>query len=271
MGYTVKQIADRMAMWADPKWAESYDNVGLLIGREAQEVTGVVTALDVTEEVIDYAVAMGAQMIVSHHPLMFRATRRITDGDRDGERILSIIEQKLAVCACHTNMDSAPGGTNDILAERIGLLNVSVLESLSADGTENAAADTGMGRIGYLPRAMRAEEFARHVCRVLDAPHVRLISREPDARILKVALVSGKGDSYIEEARRQGADAFVTGDITYHQAEEVYATGFTVIDAGHFATEQPIAEALAQYLQHEFPALSVYSWSLAQDPFRVIQ
>ena len=141
---TVRMIADWMAAWADPAWAEDYDNVGLLIGHEQQEVDTVVTTLDVTEGAIDYAAKVGAQMIVSHHPLMFRPTRRIVDSDRDGARLLKLIERQLAVCAVHTNMDAALGGTNDIAAERLGLLDVCPLQPV------NDASGAGLGRIGSL-------------------------------------------------------------------------------------------------------------------------
>ena len=113
MGCTVKEIADRMDGWADPAWAESYDNCGLLIGHGEQQVDSVVTALDVTEETVDYAIRMGAQMIVAHHPIIFRPVKSIVDDTRDGARLLKIIEHRLAVYAAHTNMDAALGGTNE--------------------------------------------------------------------------------------------------------------------------------------------------------------
>ena len=122
MDITVSQICQWMEEWADPAMAESYDNVGLLIGRPARRVKTLITALDATEAVIAYAVAKGAQMIVTHHPMPFRPVHRITDESRDGGRILSLAEHGIALYAAHTNLDCAAGGTNDMVARRLGLL-----------------------------------------------------------------------------------------------------------------------------------------------------
>ena len=265
MECTVRMIADWMAEWADPSWAESYDNVGLLIGHEDAAVDTVVTALDVTEGAIAYAVREGAQMIVSHHPLLFRGAKTIVDGDRDGARLLMLIENHLAVCAAHTNMDAALGGTNDIAAEKLGLTDVVPIEPVPGDDS-----GAGMGRIGRLPAAMTVRQFAELVKEVFDIPSVRMISSDPDAVIQKTALCTGKGMGFYKVARMAGAEIYLTGDVTYHEAEEALATGAHIIDAGHFGTEFPIAEAIAQYLQQQDETLTVLPYREARDPFTVV-
>ena len=264
MGYTVREIANRIEEWADPSWAESYDNCGLLIGHEDQQVDTVVTALDVTEGAVDYALSVGAQMIVSHHPVIFHPLKRIVDNGREGARLLKIIEGRLAVCAAHTSMDAALGGTNDIAAEKLGLLSVRPLVPVpEEDGV-------GMGRIGNLPKSMTVTEFAELVKRAFDIDHVRLISRNPKELVVSVALCTGRGMSFFAEAVKQRADVYLTGDFTYHVAEEAVVGGVSIVDAGHFATELPIAEAMAGYLQQQDEELKVYPYTQAEDPFRVI-
>ena len=260
MGYTVREIADWIEEWADPSWAESYDNCGLLIGHEDQEVDTVVTALDVTEGAVDYALSVGAQMIISHHPVIFHPFKRIVDSDRDGARLLKIIEGNLAVCAAHTSMDAAMGGTNDIAAERLGLLAVRPLEE----------EGVGMGRIGTLPTIMTMQEFAEYVKQAFEVEHVRLVCQDPSDLVHQVALCTGRGMSFFEEAVKQGADVYLTGDVTYHEAEAAVSGRTGIVDAGHFATELPIAEAMAGYLQQQDEELKVYPYTEAEDPFRTI-
>lgn len=264
MGCTVKEIADRMAGWADPEWAESYDNCGLLIGHGEQQVDSVVTALDVTEETVDYAIRMGAQMIVAHHPIIFRPVKSIVDDTRDGARLLKIIEHRLAVYAAHTNMDAALGGTNDIAAERLGLLYVRPLSPVGGD------TGAGMGRVGNLPKAMSVREFALYAKDAFDAESVRMVSRDPERTVYRVALCTGKGMSFFEEAIRQHADVYLTGDVSYHEAEAALAGDVSIVDAGHFSTELPIAEAMAQYLQQEEEGLQVYPFTAQTNPFQTL-
>jgi dinuclear metal center YbgI/SA1388 family protein len=261
MGRTVGEITAWMADWADPAWAESYDNCGLLIGHEQQQVDTIVTALDITEQVVDYAISVGAQMIVSHHPLIFRPIKSIVDDNRDGKRLLKIIENRLAICAAHTNMDAALGGTNDIAAERLGLLHVKPLCPIDEEG------GVGMGRIGVLPRSMNVRDFALFVKEAFETDSVRLISSNPHKLVYRVALCTGKGMDFFKDAVRQDADVYLTGDVTYHEAEAALAGNVSIVDAGHYATELPIAEAIAQFLQQEDESLQVFPFGGNRDPF----
>lgn len=265
MGRTVREIADWMEQWARPEWAESYDNCGLLIGHESQETDCIVTALDVTEGAVDYAISIGAQMIVSHHPVIFRPVKSIVDTQRDGARLLKIIEHRLAVCAAHTNMDAAVGGTNDIAARKLGLVNVQPLKAL-----ETEESGVGMGRVGELSESMTVTEFARYVKEVFQAGNVRLVSREASGLVRRVALCTGAGMDFFGEVVKQRADVYLTGDVTYHGAEAALTGGVSIVDAGHFATELPIAEAMACYLRQQDESLRVEPFRKAVDPFQTI-
>ncbi len=264
MDITVSQICQRMEEWADPAMAESYDNVGLLIGRPARRVKTLITALDATEAVIAYAVAKGAQMIVTHHPMPFRPVHRITDESRDGGRILSLAEHGIALYAAHTNLDCAAGGTNDTVARRLGLLGVRPLVAKPEFGQ-----GAGMGRIGVLPEAMKLEAFLDHVKGALALPYVRVVSGAVDRAVLRVALCTGSGMEFVHTAYEQKADVYLTGDITYHGAEEALTMDMVLVDGGHYGTEQLAADEIREYLIGKTSDLEVIRYPSGQDVFRI--
>lgn len=264
MDITVSQICQWMEEWADPAMAESYDNVGLLIGRPARRVKTLITALDATEAVIAYAVAKGAQMIVTHHPMPFRPVHRITDESRDGGRILSLAEHGIALYAAHTNLDCAAGGTNDMVARRLGLLGVRPLVAKPEFGQ-----GAGMGRIGVLPEAMKLEAFLDHVKGALALPYVRVVSGAVDRAVLRVALCTGSGMEFVHTAYEQKADVYLTGDITYHGAEEALTMDMVLVDGGHYGTEQLAADEIREYLIGKTSDLEVIRYPSGQDVFRI--
>lgn len=209
-----------------------FDNSGLLVGNAQQEVTGVHFALDVTPAVIDEAVAAGANLIVTHHPLMFSAIKRLVEPAYEATLICRLIRAGISLISAHTNLDQAPGGVNDTLAGAIGLHNV-----------------TGEGflRVGELPAPMSAAALADHISRCLgDA--VRLMG-DPDAVITRVGMCSGSGSDEWPGAAAMGAEAFLTGEVKHHHALEAAASGVVLLEAGHHATEAPGIFALADALQ----------------------
>ena len=264
MDITVSQICRWMEEWADPAMAESYDNVGLLIGRCDRKVKTLVTALDATEAVIAYAIEKDAQMIVTHHPMPFRPVRRITDESRDGGRILSLAVHQIALYAAHTNLDCAIGGTNDMVARRLGLLGVHPLVPKPEFGQ-----GAGMGRIGTLPEAVKLETFLDHVKRTLAIPYVRVVSGTIDRAVLRVALCTGSGMEFVQNAYEQKADVYLTGDITYHGAEEALTMDMVLVDGGHYGTEQIAAEEIREYLMGKTSDLKVIRYPSGQDVFQI--
>ena len=215
-----------------------FDNAGLLVGSPAAEVSCVLLALDVTEAVVDEAVALGAQLIITHHPLMFSARRRLTDEDYEGRLICRLIREGLSLIAAHTNLDQAPCGINDTLAELCGLTEIS---------------GEGFFRSGLLPEAMTAAACAEELGRRLGTT-IRLMGRE-DAVIRRIGLCSGGGGDEWTSAAEAGCDAFLTGEIRHHVALALADRGITVFECGHFATEEPGMEVLAVALQKALPAL----------------
>ena len=208
------------------------DNSGLLVGSASQEVTGVLFALDVTGPVIDEAVALGAQLIVTHHPLMLTPVRTLTDEDYETSLVRRLSKEDISLIAAHTNLDQAPGGVNDTLAERCGLTDV---------------AGDAFFRCGLLPEPCTAWEYADRL-KTLLRTDVRLMG--PGCTLVrKVGLCSGSGGSEWPRAAETGCDAFVSGEIKHHFGLAMAGSGIVGLECGHFATEEPGIRALAAALQ----------------------
>ncbi len=240
---TVNEVLNRLLTVAPRDIKEDWDNVGLLLGRSGAEVSKILVALDVTPDVAEEARAWGAELIVSHHPLLF-SVQSISDETPEGRLLLHLARNDIAVISLHTNLDSAPGGVNDVLAARLGLENVRAF-----DGGE-----CGIGRIGEAPE-QNLEAFVRFVREQLGAGGVRYADGGKPVR--NVAVGGGSCMDFLPQALAAGCDTFVTGDIKYHQFQKAAALGVNLIDAGHFPTEDPVCALLCRYLGGEFPDVAV--------------
>lgn len=235
----VYQILDRIAPFDTQA---DFDNSGLLIGSPSREVTGILFALDVTEAVAEEAVSLGANLIVTHHPVLFSPVQRITEDHPEGRLIAALIRNRLSLIAAHTNLDQAPGGINDTLAALCGLTDT---------------AGEGYVRYGRLPEACTARELADRLAGILDCT-VRLMGPE-EAVVHRLAVSSGAGSSEWEAAADAGCDAFLSGEIRHHHALSMAACGMVSLECGHFATEAPGIRALALALQN---ALDEIEWRM---------
>lgn len=227
---TVYELVNTVAPF-DTQWED--DNSGLLVGSPEQEVTSILFALDVTQPVIDEAVAIGAQLIVTHHPLMFDAIHALTDETYEGRLIRRLTRENISLIAAHTNLDRAAGGINDTLAALCGLVEVS---------------GEGFFRAGFLPQPMTVRAFADMLEENLEST-VRIMAPE-DRMIRRVGLSSGSGSSEWQQALDAGCDAFVSGEIKHHNALAMADAGIAALECGHFATEEPGLAALAEALQN---------------------
>ena len=218
--------------------AEEWDNVGLLFGHAQAEVTRVLVALDLTQGVLDEAKALDAQLILTHHPIMFSSRKRVTDEDREGRLMLGMAEAGIAHIAAHTNLDAAPGGVNDTLMAAMGAVNL-----------------TGEGcvRAGDLPQGTTLGALAALAERRLRGP-VRVYG-DRETVVRRLGCCSGAGGSEIAEAKALGADCFITGEVRHHEALDAVDGGVCVLEAGHFETENPVCEVLAGALQNAADAL----------------
>ena len=261
---TVMEAMERIA----PKGlAEKWDNPGLLVGDLDQEVRKILVCLDASDRIIEQAIDLGADMIVSHHPLIFKPIKKIRTDLPLGRRLKLLLNHDIAVLAAHTNLDAAEGGVNDVLAKKIGLTEVEPFVLSSQDG------ETGMGRMGRLFSPLTIQEISRQVRQALPVSHVRVASA--GSRIVrKVALCGGSGAEFIGKAASLGVDAYVTGDVRYHEAQHGVEQGMHVIDAGHFGTEFPVVARLKARLEEELSkikgAVEIVEDRSSEDIFAVL-
>lgn len=244
---TVQQIFDFLNERAPFATAEEWDNPGLLVGAPYKDVGRVLVALDATAGALDTAKAVGADLLVTHHPVIFAPLKRLA-ADSIPYRLA---HEGIALIAAHTNLDKAEGGVNDTLAERLGLTGVTVGED-------------GYTRIGTLPETLTARDFAAHVAAVLGTP-VRYAGEKP---VSAVAVCGGGGGDFVAGCVGL-ADAYVTGEVKHHEWLE-NAGRINIVEAGHYATEVPVVDTLAGWLQEAFPELAVTVYRDG-DPYGVIK
>ena len=245
------EIISVLERLAPERCACSWDNPGLLAGRTDKEVGKILLTVDADDKTVHTAQETGADMIISHHPLIFKAVRQVTDEDFIGRRLLGMIRFDISYYAMHTNYDSAPGCMADIVAARMGIADGAPLEEM---GEENGAL-YGIGKIGSLARPVKGMDLARSVKERFGLPFVTvygsgLWEKEP-VRI--AAVCPGSGGSTIGEAVRKGAQVLVTGDISHHEGIDAAAQGLMIIDAGHYGLEHVFMRAVESYLRRELP------------------
>lgn len=253
----IKEVAETLERFAPLPLQEGYDNAGLQVGLTAAEASGVLLCLDVTVDVIREAVAKGCNMVVAHHPLLFRGLKRIADDTLVERCVREAILHGITLYAAHTNLDNARGGVNYRIAERLGLRDVAFL-SLSADG------QSGSGLVGTLPEAEPAEAFLR---RVKDTFAVECLmhNRGPQRMVRRVALCGGAGDFLIDRACDAGADVFLTGEVGYHHFFG-YEDKIWVAALGHYQSEQYTVDLMADILTEAWPALRIEKTTVRTNP-----
>ena len=363
---TVQQIITLMEQLAPRSYAESWDNVGLMVGDRNAIVTGVLTTLDVTEEAISYAIEHDCNLIVSHHPLIFKGLKQLSCDTAQGRMINQLIQHNIAVYSAHTNLDIAPGGLNDMLANQLGLIDLkgfvktsedalykvtTFVPESSADAVRHAMGTAGagkignyehcsfslhgegrfigneeshpvigeagtltvapeaqvnaivdgahlsqviesmkaahpyeevayevvslveptastqyLGRVGRLPNALNLDTFREWVQEALPEANIRFAGVAPK-EIQSIALCSGAGAEFIKDAARLHVDAYVTGDVKYHDAQLAKELGLLVVDAGHFGTESIVASGLRDYLLSKDISVPVKAFTEQNDFF----
>ena len=260
MSVAVQHISDFFEHWAPLSTQAEYDNSGLLLGSNKQKITGILTCLDVTDDVADEAIKLNCNLIVAHHPLIFRKLSRISPDTPQGALLYKLISANIAVLAVHTNLDAARNGVSFVLAELLGIQSPVFLSHHDENGT------TGYGVFGALNETMSPDTFLNHVCHALGTQAVRFANDARTKSIRTVAVCGGTGVSLAREAKKAGADAYVTADIKYH---EYFDAGLLLVDAGHYETEAPIVNHLQHLLSARFPDTPVHSTSITTNPMQV--
>lgn len=248
---TVAEIRAFLQTIAPEETAAEWDHVGLLCGRESRKVERVLVALDPSAAACREAKALACQLLLTHHPIIWKLDR-ITESDEMGRNLLYLVENGIAAMNAHTNLDFASGGVNDALATRLGLENVTVIDPM---GTDARGCPYGLLRGGDVtpasPKAFAAFVKERLACLGLRyADGGRVISR--------VAVGGGSCSDCLQRVAALGYDAFVTADCKYNAFIDAEALGLTLIDAGHFETENPVCPVLVEKLQAAFPEIQVF-------------
>ncbi len=246
----LEDLLDVLENIASFELAEIWDNVGLMVGSPNQELSGVLVALDPTEELLDEALQCGANAIITHHPLIFQALKSIRTDLTVGRFLQKAIEKEISVVGCHTNLDMAAGGVNDALASTIGLTDVQSLTN-KGSGPPDVSQGLGFGRLGQLPNPMTGEELVTHLHNVLKMDVLAVAGTLPK-KITSVAVCGGSGSEFAEAAFNKGAQVYITGEVKHSTARWAESCDFCVIDAGHYATENPVVQNLVSVLQNAF-------------------
>ena len=257
----VSDICDFMNQFAPLELAESWDNSGLLVGDPLQDIERVMTCLTMTPETVSEAVKRKANMVVSHHPLPFRAQKSITTRTTEGILIRELIRADISLYCSHTPFDAAEQGINQQLADTLGLVSVLPLE---ISPTEKVG---GMGRFGELPLAITLLDLLETVKMSLDLSQVRYVG-DLDNPVKRVALCSGAGGDLLAAAKKFQCDTFLTGETNFHTQLEARACGMNLVLMTHFACERFACVNLAETLQKQFSELEV--WAAEEtEPVRV--
>ena len=259
----IKEVIDALERFAPLPLQEGYDNAGLQVGLTETEVSGALLCLDVTESIVDEALEKRCNLIVSHHPLLFHAIKTLSDINYVQRTVMKAIENHVTVVSMHTNLDNAQGGVNFKMAEKIGLKDVRFFDEKMIDDITS-----GNGVIGVLPTEMDSMAFIDRVKRVFGvecAQCNQLLHR----KISKVALCGGAGSFLLDDAIKTGADAFITGEMHYHDFFG-HEQEIQIAVLGHYQTEQFTNEILYSILREAFPLLSLYMTETNTNPIKYL-
>lgn len=255
-------ICESLEELSPNRFALSFDNVGLLVGRYDKDVKTIYIALDATDEVIDAAIECEADMLITHHPMIFSAIKSVRADDFIGRRILKLAKYDISYYAMHTNFDVM--GMADAAADEIDLIERDVLQVTYEDeiGAE------GIGRIGRLREEMSLIELCDFVKERFMLDTVKVFG-DPDRLCNICAISPGSGKSMIKYAIEKGADVIITGDIDHHEGIDSVAQGLCVIDAGHFGIEKIFVPYMEEFIRREMPEIKVYTHEMTS-PFMVL-
>ncbi len=233
---------------ADPALCSDWDNSGLITGDSGMDIKRMLIALDATDEVIDEAVSQKADMILTHHPLIFRGLKKINDSDFTGRRIMRLIRNDIACFAMHTNFDITCMGEE--AADRLGLADTAVLQYTNET--------QGFGRVGELDQPMRIFEVCDLVKERFDLEYVKVFG-DLQTEVKRAAIMPGSGASAIGDAIREKADVLITGDIDHHEGIDAVEKGLIIIDAGHFGIEKIFIDYMSDFIKRNTDDIQVFT------------
>jgi len=264
MSTTIQQVVDHLHTIAPNHLQESYDNAGLIVGQGHKVCTGVVTCLDSTEEVIDEAIALGCNLVVAHHPIVFQGLKRFNGNTYVERVVMKAIASGVAIFAIHTNLDNVmQNGVNERIAKRLDLQNISILSPKDPEQPQ-----IGSGLVGSLRGSMAAMDFLQYLKRSM-AVNVVKYTKLPNTPVEKIAICGGSGGFLLDAAVAAGADVFVTADYKYHEYFD--ADGRIVIaDIGHYESEQFTTELLQEIISRKFSTFAAHCTKVLTNPVKYL-
>lgn len=271
---TVSMITEKLEQLAPKAAACDWDNPGLLVGRSDREVSRIYVALDASCAVVDAAIDAGCDLIVTHHPIIFRGLKSINDQSALGLKLLDLIRNDVSVFSMHTNFDSCPGGMADIVCAALGLRKTGLMEPTGflPKDTQNGAAEGlqlrvvetegdvnpdayGIGFTAELPELLSAAELAARVKACFGLPFVQYY--DAGMPIRRIACCPGSGRGELKEVLRLGVDAFLSGDMGHHEGLDLCEEGISLLDAGHYGLEHIFVHYIAEFLRAQFPEAEI--------------
>jgi dinuclear metal center YbgI/SA1388 family protein len=261
---TAGWVIEQMETWASLDLAEEWDNVGLLIGDELQPVKKILVALDLTDDVLNEAITNDCDFVICHHPPLFTPINRIVATDSVGRKIIGLIRNGIGLYCAHTNLDKATGGVNDCLAKALhfatcgALINENKNEPI--EPPNESSADVGFGRVVHFDEPIRLIELVEHVKKSLNLPTIRYAG-DSETLVTTVGLCAGSASDprFLEAAKKQGCQAYITGDLRYHVVQGALDMGLSLIDVTHYSGEVLVVPAIAKYLRNKIETEKIKS------------
>lgn len=245
----------------------SWDNSGLNIGDENQEIKRIMLTLEITERAVDEAIEKDVDLIISHHPFLFSKINKINKSDIKGNLIYKLISNSISVYCMHTSYDVAEDGLNDYFMNLMGIETSEILEVEGKIDSYLGGESYGLGRVGRLDKPVSVEEFIQKLKSRLEIENVRYVGRE-GKNIETVAVVTGSGAEFFEMAHKKGIDLLITGDMKYHQAMDAMEMGMSVIDCGHYGSEHIFADSIKVFLKESLENMEIIISENIINPFK---
>lgn len=255
----VNNIIKEMELLAPTYLKEDFDNVGLMVGDKNKEVKKVLLALDCTLKVIEEAKKENVELIITHHPLIFKRPSSITTDTLQGKKIIELIKNDISLYSSHTNLDSVENGLSDTIVSILGFDNFKILEKNKRDDK------AGLGRIVSLNESIQLEDLISKIKKSLNINNLRVVKGKD--KVNKIAIINGSGQDFIGKAVALGADCIITGDTTYHFASDYKEMEISILDVGHFASEQITFFNVMENLKEKFKDVEFITSTVEEDPF----
>ncbi|EOR26166.1 hypothetical protein A500_08873 [Clostridium sartagoforme AAU1] len=260
----IKDIIRIMEEFAPKTLKEDFDNVGLMVGDRNKEVKKILLALDCTLDVIKEAKEKSVDLIITHHPLIFRKPSSITTDTLIGKKIIELIKNDISLYSSHTNLDSAENGLNETIVNLLGYSTNELIEVNKMARNDNE----GLGRIVRLEDFIKLEDLIEDIKEKLNVKSLKVV--KGCEKVKNIAIINGSGSDFFEKAYKKGADCIITGDTTYHYASDYKELGVSIIDTGHFSSEWIVFLQVINKLTDKLQDIEILISTKSEDPYTFV-